>query len=84
MDENSIKVVRVTTTEFELSDGRVYEHPIPLEYEEVPLPEAFQEFYDYWLNIWHTNHDKKTPNYIWSLHNLKCKSMDINEMGESK
>ena len=59
MDENSIKVVRVTTTEFELSDSRVYEHPIPLEYEEVPLPEAFQEFYDYWLNIWHTNHDKK-------------------------
>ncbi|MDY7004586.1 MAG: hypothetical protein SWX82_11675 [Cyanobacteriota bacterium] len=51
MDENSIKVVRVTTTEFELSDGRVYEHPIPLEYEEVPLPEAFQEFYDHWLNI---------------------------------
>ena len=35
MDENSIKVVRVTTTEFELSDGRVYVHPIPLEYEIV-------------------------------------------------
>ena len=41
MDENSIKVVRVTTTEFELSDGRVYEHPIPLEAEFIARLSVF-------------------------------------------
>lgn len=40
------RVVRVTRTEFELSDGRVYEHPVPLDYD--PTPEFFQKIYDFW------------------------------------
>lgn len=43
-----MKVVRVTKTEFELEDGRVYEHPIELE--EVPSIEEFQKIYDSWAN----------------------------------
>ena len=40
------KVVRVTTTEFELDDGRVYTHVVPLS--PVPTVEEFQVFYDLW------------------------------------
>ena len=40
------KVVRVTSTEFELEDGRVYTHVIPLN--PVPTVEEFQVFYDLW------------------------------------
>ena len=40
------KVVRVTATEFELEDGRVYTHVVPLN--SVPTVEEFQEFYDLW------------------------------------
>lgn len=43
------KVVRVTATEFELDDGSVFEHPVELE--EVPTPEEFQTYYDYWFNF---------------------------------
>ena len=40
------KVVRVTATEFELDDGRVFPH---LDYlDPVPSPEEFQVFYDIW------------------------------------
>ena len=35
MKVKSMKVVRVTKTEFELEDGRVYDHPIELE--DVPF-----------------------------------------------
>jgi hypothetical protein len=43
------KVLRVTATEFELSDGRIYPHPVPLD--NVPTPEEFQDIYDYWRDI---------------------------------
>ena len=43
------KVVRVTATEFELSDGRVYQHPVSLDV--VPTPEEFQSNLDYWSSI---------------------------------
>jgi len=42
-------VVRVTETEFEIEDGRVYQHPVPLD--DVPTVEEFQDIYDYWLAI---------------------------------
>jgi hypothetical protein len=42
-----MKVVRVTKTEFELEDGRVYDHPVELE--DVPSLEDFQEVYDEWV-----------------------------------
>jgi len=42
-----VKVIKVTKTEFELEDGRVYEHPVELD--EVPAIEDFQEIYDKWV-----------------------------------
>ena len=42
-----MKVVRVTKTEFELEDGRVYEHPVELN--EVPTIEEFQKIYNEWV-----------------------------------
>lgn len=43
------KVIRVTTTDFELEDGTIFPHPV--EMERVPTVEEFQEFYDYWFSI---------------------------------
>ncbi len=42
-------VTRVTRTEFELNDGRVYQHPFELD--EVPTAEEFQRIYDHWRNL---------------------------------
>jgi len=42
-----MKVVRVTKTEFELEDGRIYEHFVELE--DVPTPADFQFIYDGWV-----------------------------------
>jgi len=47
MKVQNMRVVRVTKTEFELADGRVYDHPIELE--EVPSLEEFQAVYDEWV-----------------------------------
>lgn len=44
-------VVEVTTKGFELSDGRFYSHPIPLEEDELPTVQEFQEYYDHWFNL---------------------------------
>jgi len=48
MKVKSMKVVRVTKTEFELEDGRVYDHPVELE--DIPSLEDFQGMYDEWVN----------------------------------
>lgn len=37
-------VVRVTKTEFELDDGRIFPHPVELDY--IPTIEEFQKTYD--------------------------------------
>lgn len=37
-------VVRVTKTEFELDDGRIFPHPVELD--DVPTIEEFQKIYD--------------------------------------
>ncbi len=42
-------VIRVTKTEFELDDGRIYQHPFELD--EVPTIEEFQRIYDHWRNL---------------------------------
>jgi hypothetical protein len=63
MSKDKIQVMRVTTTEFELSDGRVYQHPIELEKDEVPTPEEFQEYYDHWKSLLCPDDDRKTTNY---------------------
>ena len=41
-----VMVVRVNEIEFELDDGRVYQHPIELK--EIPTIEEFQDIYDHW------------------------------------
>jgi len=46
MEIKPVRVVRVTKTEFELEDGRIYEHPVDLD--EVPTIEEFQKIYDEW------------------------------------
>ena len=42
-DHNEVKVVRVTKTEFELSDGRIYQHPF--EFAESPTLQEFRLHY---------------------------------------
>lgn len=42
-------IVRVTATEFELDDGRIFTHSVELD--EVPTPEEFQEIYDQWFMV---------------------------------
>lgn len=55
------KVVRVTATEFELENGDIYPHPIELE--EVPTPEEFQQHYDHWFSVFEELADGKTSDY---------------------
>jgi len=43
-----MKVVRVTRTEFELEDGRVFPHFIELE--RKPTLKQFQKIYDEWVD----------------------------------
>ncbi len=43
-----MKVVRVTTTEYELEDGTVNPHVAPFTDEDVPTIEEFQEQLDNW------------------------------------
>lgn len=42
--EKKPMVVRVTKTEFELDDGRIFPHPVELD--DVPTVEEFQRVYD--------------------------------------
>lgn len=51
MAKSKVKVVRLTTKEFELSDGRVYQHPLELEPDEVPTVEEFQCYYEHWFSL---------------------------------
>jgi len=43
------KVTRITVTEFELEDGRIFPHVTPLN--PVPTLEEFQEHYNKWLEL---------------------------------
>jgi hypothetical protein len=43
------KIVRVTSTEFEMDNGSIYPHPVPLD--QVPSVEDFQETYDCWFQL---------------------------------
>jgi hypothetical protein len=44
-------VVRVTKTEFELSDGRIFPMMFDFADDEVPTAEEFQVQYDRWLAL---------------------------------
>lgn len=61
MSNEKPKVVRVTRTEFELSDGQVFQHVVELD--EVPTVEEFQEFYDHWRLLIDPEHGNETVNY---------------------
>lgn len=43
------KIKRVTKTEFETSDGEIFQ--IPFELDEVPTVEEFQEIHDQWFRL---------------------------------
>ena len=43
------RVVRVTESEFELEDGRIYPHLVILD--DVPTVEEFQSIYDHWFAV---------------------------------
>jgi hypothetical protein len=42
-------VTRVTKTDFELDDGRVYQYPFELD--RVPTIEEFQRIYNHWREL---------------------------------
>jgi hypothetical protein len=44
MKDEKPMVIRVTKTEFELDDGRIFPHPVELD--EIPTIEEFQKIYD--------------------------------------
>ena len=52
-------VVKVDKDGFELSDGRVFEHPEPLD--DVPSVEEFQKIYDSWREVF----DQGLRNQEW-------------------
>ena len=58
------KVVRVSATEFELDDGRVFPHLESLD--PVPSPEEFQAFYDLWS-------DRLKGTDVWPGHTQKSR-----------
>ncbi len=62
MGNNKVKVVRVTQTEFKLLDGRVYQHPIELEPDEVPTVKEFQDYYNHWLSLLDKWNDREIVN----------------------
>ena len=57
MEIKSLKVIRVTGTEFELEDGRIYEHFTELV--EIPSVEEFQKIYDDWVVKFKDTFEKK-------------------------
>lgn len=63
MESTKPHVALLTVEGFELSDGRFYPHPIPLEEDELPTIAKFQEYYDRWFNLLMNNDDGKTANY---------------------
>jgi len=48
MKEKHMKVVRVTKTEFEIDDGRIFQHVVELD--TTPSIEEFQKYLDEWYD----------------------------------
>jgi len=48
MKIKKMKVIRVDANEFELEDGRIYDHPISLT--EIPTIAEFQNIYNKWFD----------------------------------
>ena len=43
------RVVRVSKTEFEMDNGSIYPHPVPLDI--IPSVDEFQKTYDCWFQL---------------------------------
>lgn len=56
------RVVRVDEFEFELSDGRVFQHPVELDPDEIPTIEEFQDYYDRWFGLLGLEHEREIIN----------------------
>lgn len=65
------KVIRVSSTEFELDDGSTFPHAVELE--DVPTPEEFQKFYDHWFSIFEDLTDGETSDHRTSAERRKKK-----------
>jgi len=48
---SKIKVIRVSATEFETEDGKVFPHPIPFQDGKIPSVKEFQAIHDQWWEI---------------------------------
>ena len=48
MGKKHMKVIRVTKTEFEIEDGRIFQHVVELD--SVPSIEEFQKYLDEWYD----------------------------------
>ncbi len=48
-----VTIIRITKTEFEIDDGRIFEHPVELE--NIPTIKEFQDIYDKWQRILEEN-----------------------------
>lgn len=51
---SKIKVTRVSATEFETEDGKIFPHPIPFQNGKTPSVKEFQEVHDQWREIFKT------------------------------
>jgi len=58
MEVMDMRIVRVTTTEFELEDGRTYQHPVPLA--KAPSLRQFQAIYDRWERVFRKEEERLT------------------------
>jgi hypothetical protein len=67
MKAQAPKVVRVTSREFELEDGRVFEHPVPLNQDEVPTRSEFQEHYDHWYSVLYPEDERQITKHTKSM-----------------
>jgi predicted acetyltransferase len=77
-----MKVVRMTKTEFELEDGRVYDHPVELE--DVPSLEDFQEVYDEWVRKFQDMFVRDDVNFLIKQFNKLGFKATINKGSKNK
>ena len=54
-----MRIVRVTDTDFELEDGRTYQHPVPLE--KAPSLKQFQSIYELWERVFYEEERPPCP-----------------------
>lgn len=78
------KIIRVTKSEFELEDGRVFQHPVELD--DVPSVEEFQAIYDRWRVILldEIGGDREAIDVSRNSPKTRSKRKDSEEMGQGR